>query len=166
MLEDAGLIGRVQIHAEPMLELERPLFQWDLGENEPDDYPGLENQLRERWKHPPKTTPVVYATKAAVNAYGGYQAGYLKHPYEATHDLHVSELYLRVLRDEPTVARFWRSEEELPRPRTGDFHPDAAIVDPDGTVRLVIEFAGRYSADRLQHIHRFCEKRGYPYVLW
>jgi hypothetical protein len=165
-LEELELLGRTQIVCEPLLKLDDPLFHWDPGEPPPESFEAISNRLLSRWDAPPRSTTVFYATRTAVNAYGGCQAGFASHPYEATHDLHVAELYLRILRLFPDLAPYWRAEEELPRPDPGGFKPDAALVDPDGQLRLFIEFAGRYSPERLQKIHFYCVGRGFPYELW
>ncbi len=167
-LERAGLIARETVHAAPLLELEAPLLQWSPGEPDPTNLPELEHQLSERWTEPPVLTPVVYATKEAATLWGGFQPGRIAHQAEATHDLHVSELYLRLRRDHPELVESWRSEEELPPldRQVGGYMPDAALVGPDGGISLYIEFAGRYKVERLEKIHIFCKAKGYPYDLW
>lgn len=165
-LEDVGLLERARVLANPMTELARPLFAWKPGRAEPD-VDALAYTLATRWDSaPPRLTTVYFATQAAVERNDGCQAGFFAHPDDATHDLHVSELYLQLVTKHPELALFWRSEDELPEPELYGFKPDAALIKDDGRTRLFIEFGGRYKASRLTKIHRYCEKREVPYDLW
>lgn len=165
-LEEAGLIGRARVLANPMLELSAPLFSWKAGREAPD-VDALAYTLETRWDSaPPELTTIYFATRAAVNRADGCQAGFFAHPDDAAHDLHVSELYLQLLTKHPELVPLWRSEDALPEPEPFGFKPDAAFLNEAGDIRLYIEFGGRYKATRLSKIHRYCEEREVPYDLW
>lgn len=162
-----GLLNSDHVLVRPFLPLEGPELSWKPGEPVPDFEP-LAYRLRVRWGGRPfRSTRVYFATRAAVNQFGGYMRGCLDHPNEATHDLHHAELYLRILRDHPGLARGWVSESELSlKSKPFEVLPDSILRDPDGSDRLVIEFAGIYDATRLRRIHDYAESRELPYELW
>ena len=162
-LASAGLLERVEILTHPILALDGPLFFWTEG-GEPPDSGALSYRLKVRWTESPEATSVYLATRRAANEFGGF-GGPIKARYQATHDLHVSEVFLRLTEDHPEVESFWTAEEQLPN-RRNDFNPDAEIRDPTGATTLVVEFGGAYEVDRVEHIHASCEGRGVPYQIW
>jgi len=162
-----GLLGSDHVLARPFLPLDAPALSWKPSEPLPNFEP-LAYQLRVRWEGQPfRSTRVFFATRAAVNQFGGYMKGYLDHPHEATHDLHHAELYVRLKRDHPKLASGWVSENELAlTAQPFEVLPDSVLCDPSGLVRLVVEFAGIYDAERLRRIHDYAENRELPYELW
>ena len=87
-------------------------------------------------------------------------------PSQATHDIHLGALYLKLMKDAPTIAAGWIGEEILAPTREHQKLPDAILHDREGRPRLVIEFGGAYPADRLQAFHEDCAERALPYELW
>ena len=108
---------------------------------------------------------VYTASRRSANHYGGF-GGPLKDRFHATHDVHVGELYLRLLRRSSEQAEAWLSEEFLKRPGQVGFVPDAMLRDVGGRDVLAIEFAGVYPPSRLQQIHEDCSRRALPYEIW
>lgn len=163
-LERAGYVARFVLVCHPELGLESPTVTWKPGEP-PPDFAAASYRLKTRWSEKPKPTPVVIATEAAANWLGGY-GGRRPRPSEASHDLHVAALYLRMLRDAPGRARAWQSEAQLlARVRhKGGRLPDAMIVG--SKEKTVLEFGGAYSAAKLGAFHRYCAERGLPYEVW
>jgi len=166
-LSSMGLVESDFVLARPFLPLDAPEISWSPGDEIPD-FEALAYRLRVRWKsHAFRSTRVYFATRAAVNQFGGYMGGCLDHPNEATHDLHQAELYLRALRDHPWLAQGWISESQLAlKSKPFEVLPDAVLRDPDGGDRLMIEFAGIYDAKRLRRLHDYASARELPYELW
>ena len=80
--------------------------------------------------------------------------------------MQLAGLYLHFLRHRPADAEAWISEATLAAERQGQILPDAALTDDAGVVRRVIEWTGRYTAERLRRLHDDCADRGLPYELW
>jgi len=86
---------------------------------------------------------------------------------QATHDLGVAALWLRLLSAAPQWAAAWRSEDLLAHTRSGEKLPDAFIVDQAGQVQWVLEFAtDNYDAQRIREFHDDCAVRHLPYQIW
>lgn len=162
-----GLLAGRQLPAHPELPLDSPVHEWEPGAPAPD-FGALAYRLQARWTQSLTTLTIYHATRKTASRFGGY-GGDMKFPLQATHDLHVSRIYLRLLKDAPDAAQEWVSEETLSRtlrPKRGDKLPDAALVHPDGGMRLVIEFGGAYDRARVEKLHRYCACQGVPYHLW
>ena len=88
-------------------------------------------------------------------------------PAELTHDLGVAETFLRFRETRPTEATLWKGEGIISPLRRKKKVPDAIIAgDFIWPPRLVVEFAGSYSRERIQVFHWFCEKEQLAYELW
>jgi hypothetical protein len=106
------------------------------------------------------------ATEKASQIFGGAQRGELKHPLQATHDIGVAAVWLRLREIAPQWAMAWRGEDLLAHTRLGEKLPDAFIVDKNEKVLWVIEFGGSYDARRVKAFHEDCAARDLPYQLW
>jgi len=165
-LTDAGLLRRLRIMALPLPELSKPLIRWEPGDGEPEFGP-VAWKLQSRWKETPRKTTVYIATSRASGIYGGRARGELKQEFQATHDLGVSAIYLRLFRLDPASAESWVGEDVLRRYRLGQKIPDAVLADsPAQPPKLVLEFGGAYDVRRLRHFHADCEKKSTPYEIW
>jgi hypothetical protein len=175
-LIDAGYLDEYPVIVEE-LQLFQPLVMWAPRETTPD-LAAVARHIQERWTGRGKVERVLVATNAAVGLYGGF-AGGRKLPDQASHDIHVAQIYLRLLTTQPSVARQWKSEERLAYERRryrrpGDLSdlphiekvPDAVLCDDAGNIRSVIEFSGEYKLERLQRLHRYCVENAYPYECW
>ena len=164
-LEDVGLLERREVRSRPLLELVEPVSSWQPGAPKPD-LGAASWKLRTRWTEAPRATPVYVATRRALNELGG-RGGRLPTLGQETHDLHTSELYLRLLREQPERAARWVGEERLKAQRgRGEKVPDGLILDELGEPELAVEFAGAYPKRRLEDFHRDAEERGLAYELW
>ena len=68
---------------------------------------------------------------------------------------------------EPVVCpAAWRGEDMLADTRRGEKLPDGFIVDEQGNVAWIVEFAGAYDADRVRAVHQDCAQRVLPYQMW
>jgi len=163
-LEDAGLIEPMMLMAHPELLLSDPVVRWRPGDASPD-LGQASYRLKARWTKSPIPTAVVVASERGGNAAGGI-GGRRPRTSEGTHDLHVASVYLRLLRDSPSRARYWVSEGALARPMRGCGNklPDALIASP--SERTVVEFGGAYPKRKLEGFHAFWAKEQMAYEIW
>lgn len=167
-LELAGLLQRVTLAARPTPPLFEPIVVWQPGNAAPD-FGRAAWQIESRWHDRPVRHCATYiATAKTANAFGGKARGELKRPLQATHDLGVAAIWLRLRVVSPQLAAAWRGEDLLAHTRRGpgDKLPDAFLVDVAGEVVSVIEFGGSYDAARVQAFHADCARRQLPYQLW
>jgi hypothetical protein len=161
-----GLLSRITIHARTIPVLESPLASWRPGDSTPN-FGQVAYRCQNRWrKRPVRPCTAWIATEKAAQLYGGVRRGELKNPLQATHDLGVAAVWLRLRQVAPQWATAWRGEDLLAHPRLGEKVPDAFIVDPQEQVAWVIEFGGGYDSDRIQAFHEDCTQRSLPYQLW
>ena len=166
-LVTSGYLAERKLPAHPELLLRTPVHEWAPGDG-PPNFGALAYRLQARWTESLTTITLYHATQKTASRFGGF-GGRLKFPLQATHDLHVSQIYLTCLDSNPDVTQNWVSEEVLSttlRPKRGDKLPDAALIDPDGRMRLVVEFGGSYDRKRVEKLHRYCERQEVPYHLW
>ena len=118
-----------------------------------------------RTRRAPQATTVYLASLRAARLFGG-TGGRFTYPLQATHDLHVTAIYVGMAEaNDPRLAR-WRGEETLRLARRRGKVPDAVLVDDRGRATMAIEFGGSYRPDRVRSFHRVCENRRLPYELW
>jgi hypothetical protein len=156
-----GLLIRTRVHARPLLPLTEPLCRWKPGEPEPN-FGALAWQLHARWQEPLRTMTAYLGTKRAAGIFGGVADGRIKNPSQASHDIHLSGVYLHFLRAAPTLAAGWVGEDVLAPSREGQKLPDAILHDAEGRPRLAIEFGGSYQAVRIAEFHADCAARTLP----
>ena len=164
-LGDAGFVELTRVRGDPMLELSAPVCTWSPGERDPD-FRAVSRTLRDRWPEAQPSHYTVYlATQATNNRLGGPERRKPTFSDQISHDLHVSEIYIRLLRADPGAAAAWLGEDVLGKAGYKLKDPDAIIRREDGS-ELAIEFGGRYDPERVQDLHVDCAKRGRPYELW
>jgi hypothetical protein len=164
-LLESKLLVRERAFARPLLVLEKPLFTWKPGKDCPD-YEKLSYQLQSRWIEEPQPMSVYLVSTRAANIFGGTASGRIKNPSQVTHDLHLAEMYLRLLKDEPELAECWAGEAIIAPSREYQKLPDAILLDKQGKPRLVMEFGGAYPAYRVQAFHEDCQARSLAYEMW
>ncbi|MCP5127491.1 MAG: hypothetical protein H6973_18210 [Gammaproteobacteria bacterium] len=160
----AYALQRMKLNAHPELTLTGPLFAWQPGQATPH-FGGLSYRLKKRWDQAPVPTTVYIATEKAARQFGGF-GGKLRRPLQATHDLHVAQLYLQFLQTAPERAALWVSEERFAPERRHEKLPDAVLRDATGNITLVIEFGGAYDSKHVERVHLDCVTRSLPYELW
>ena len=81
-----------------------------------------------------------------------------------THDLHVSEVFLRYR----SMGRQheWCSEDQLAKGWPIRERPDAVLVDDDRDIVRAVEYGGDYSAERLAELHSGFSSVGLNYEIW
>ena len=163
-LERAGLVARTTLNARPLLELDQPVCRWQPGAPAPDA-DAVAHRLQSRWTEAPRTTAAIHATQKTADQLGGI-GGPVRHRLQATHDLHLAEVYLNFRANSPDLAAAWVGEDVFAPSRKGEKLPDAILRDSAGNILLVIEFGGKYDASRVRIFHDDCAIRGTPYELW
>lgn len=162
----AGLLRRLRLQLRPLPALDGPTLAWRPGDPEPD-CDAASWRLQSRWKESARTTTVYIATKHGSNQFGGRQRGALRRAFQATHDLGVSAVYLRLRASNEEDVGDWIGEDLLAPHRRGEILPDAVLADgPEARPRLVVEFGGAYAAERVRRFHAYCRDERLPYQLW
>ncbi len=164
-LVEAKLVVRERALARPLLVLAGPVFRWKPGEEAPA-FGELSWRLQKRWTEPPREVMVYLATRRAASIFGGRADGRITNPAQATHDIHLGELYLKLTREAPTLAAGWIGEDILAPTREHQKLPDAILHDREGRPRLVMEFGGSYPTERVKAFHEDCAARELPYEIW
>ena len=72
----------------------------------------------------------------------------MKNPSQASHDIHLSGVYLYFLRTAPALAAGWVGEDVLAPSRVAQKLPTAVLPDGAGRPRRALEVAGAYPAAR------------------
>lgn len=163
-LVDAGLLREGVGMAHPMLPMTSPVLSWSPDTPMPDSESGS-YRLQSRWKLGRQSTRWYAATQSAGSLMGGF-GGRAPRASELTHDIHLAELYLRLLARDAARAASWTSETDLFKIGLGRNQrlPDAIIRN--GNSWLVLEFGGAYPASKLREFHGFCEYHGLAYEIW
>ncbi len=160
-LQDAQLICRRIVEAHPIVPLNQPLLAWSPGNPEPTQTTLVQTAFISncRWLKDESPVEVFCSSPLAARLFGSFgNAGRIK-PCEATHDLHLSEVFIRYLTKTPTLARKWIGERALPKIGflfKGMKDPDAFLIDQNRKASRIVEFSGRYSIDHLRAFHQHC----------
>ncbi len=166
VLIENGLLTTATVTAAKLPEIVRPIASWSPGDLEPD-LGAIAWKLQSRWIEPPRQCRAYLATSLAAKHFGGRANGKLKHQYQATHDLGLTEVYLRLRQDRPELLPYWLGEDLVAPYRLRQKLPDAIIAEsPSATPKLVIEFGGSYDKQRVTNFHRDCQDRALPYEIW
>lgn len=166
-LAGTGIIEVKPTMAHPEIELTAPVLTWRPGDPEPD-FGAVAYRLKSRWKQAPISTPLVHATRVAVRMFGGFTGGRGPRPSEATHDLHLAQVFLRLQKSDPKLAKSWCSESEQYAEGRGrnERLPDAIIRGRRGgsPPTRIIEFGGAYSKPKLIEFHQAMSR--FFYEVW
>lgn len=163
-LARAGWIELRTVNAHPPLAVDRPIFAWHPGDDDPNPY-RLARQVQSRWSNAARPTEVCFATRETAALFGSTASGgaALAH---LDHDLLLAEVYLHYRLHRPLLAEQWIGEHALPKAGYRIKDPDAFLRDAQGLVLRVIESAGRYSAPQVESIHEHCADNRLSYELW
>jgi hypothetical protein len=163
-LERRGLVEVREMVAHEPLRLSAPLVRWEPGLPLPEWSPVV-TQLRRRWTGRPGRVTVLHATRAAAALCSGFGGRGSRRP-EVSHDLSLSELFLRLRCSHPELAATWISEAALLAGGWGRRCPvpDATITPACGTVFL--EMGGSYKIDKLQCVLTFCLAHNLSLEVW
>lgn len=160
-----GLLGQTRALARPVMPLEAPIYSWQPDAPEPN-YSALAWRLEKRWRSPLESTRIYFAGPRAIRIFGGWADGELNNLPQLSHDLHVSEIYLRFLTADPDRAALWTAGERI-KATAAKFTkvPDAILCDHDEHL-LAIDFGGVYGPQKLEAFHRNMLERELPYEMW
>lgn len=165
-LQAQDLVCRHMVPAQPIPEVVEPLVTWKPRQPAPH-FPSVAQRCQARWRGRALRPCVVWtATDTAAALFGGPHRRSRPNPLQATHDLGVAAVWLHLRRTAPPWADAWRGEDLLAYTRFEEKRPDAFVVNSDEQVVMVIEYGGRYDADRIADFHRDCAARDLPYQLW
>lgn len=160
-LTAAGLIESRAVETHPLEQLAKPLFVWKPGDPHPNDQKlkKLSHRACSRWTLPPVVQTIYVATQYAARSFGAFVDSWRVKPCEATHNIHLAEVFVYYSVRRPRMAAMWLGEGAFPKlgfDIKGMKDPDAYLINPTGTAERVIEFAGSYSADHLANFHSHC----------
>lgn len=162
-LKAVGWLETPTVLSRPVRPLESPLATWIPGDPAPDVV-RLSRVLQRRASMAAHQTRVVTATRKTNECfgYGGLQRIKLT---QVTHDLHVSEIFVRY------SQLGWGGLSWVGEDRLGDVwplrqRPDAVLTDHEQRLRLAIEFGGNYSAARLRRLHDATCRVGIGCEVW
>jgi hypothetical protein len=159
-LEAKGLVTLRVAVVPPELKLAAPVFAWQPG-TPPPLFDRLAWRLSARWQGRPRRVLVASASAAARHAAGSLFGGRPVRRTEFNHDLHVTALYFKFVREEHERARLWIHEDAMTTMRpAGELIPDVMLGE------TAVEFGGKYQAAKLRAIHRGHALAGRPYELW
>ena len=117
-LVSQGLLTSATVLAAELPALDAPLCVWRPGQ-QPPDFGGLAWKLADRWVSEPRLCRAYLATAQAARRFGGRARGKIKNRYQATHDLGVAEVYLRLRTERAELAEHWVGEDVLAPHRRG-----------------------------------------------
>lgn len=166
-LIDAGLLDEFEVDIEMLPQMTKPLASWRPGivDEAIFDPQKISHQLQSRWHGQSQRCRVYAPTALAAHLYGSLTHG-LHDPLQATHDVHVAELYLLYRRRDPTLAEHWRGEGCFRKAGFALKDPDAFLVDSAFKPTFAVEFGGKYPAERVAAFDDHCRTHALPYELW
>jgi hypothetical protein len=162
-LVSRGYLKTAQPLIHPALPLSSPLVFWTPGKPEPY-FDALAWQAQKRWTKPLWPTRIFWVSEKAAAMTG--RAAARPKLFQVTHDLHMTELFVRFLSSSSACTWSWVPEDEVPKPKgRGHRLPDAMLCSPHGQ-QMAVEFLGSYSAARIRTFHRDCAAKHLAYQGW
>lgn len=131
-LAGRGLVEVFTMMAHPETDLPEPLAVWQPGLDSPD-FGSVSYRAKRRWKDASRRTDLVIVTERGASPHGG-AAGRRLRVSEATHDVHLAAVYLRMRRELPTRARSWLSEAAIAAGALGERPPSSGEKQPAAMV--------------------------------
>src|SRR2546423_15123612 len=107
--------------AHPRVSLHGPLYSYQGVQTGEPNFGRLAWRAAHRFKEPLARTFLAKATKEAMRAFGREPTRRSERSSELTHDIHVSELFLKARKD--GRAELWKGEDEV----SGVVRPDAML---------------------------------------
>jgi hypothetical protein len=129
------------------------------------NWESLERELKCRWSSLlPQPVRVYFASCRTINRLGGDMPGRLTQLDALSHDLGIGSTFIHLCGCDSRFREAWTPEERIPE-AYGQVHPDALLADEDGP-RVVLEFCGMYSAERLKRLGDCAGSLNLPLQLW
>lgn len=165
-LADAKWLKRSVILARPIPVMNDAICSWKPGNASPD-FGKCAWKAKCRWTEGTRQIRVVSADRKASQLFAGVKPRGIRQPFQLTHDLGLSQVYLQFRIQCPDKAAKWIGERGIAFRRKKGKIPDAVIGNVGAwPPELIVEFAGSYGKDRLLQFHKFCEHEGISYELW
>lgn len=160
-----GWLDEWQAYARPLIELKEPVATWNTWEKMPE-FGLISYHLKTRFSEPARLTAIFLGTAKAAKRFGGIP-GRQPRSSEATHDLGLASVFLKLKEASPKRAAHWISEAKIVARGTsrGVKIPDALIREVGGR-HTAIEFGGEYSKQKLVAFHEYCRINEMGYELW
>lgn len=163
LLAKDGPLRTAKALVHPLLPLSTPLVFWTPGKPEPD-FDSLAWQAQKRWVKAPCPTRIFWLSEKAAAAVG--RPAPRPKLFQLTHDIHMTELFLRFLNSSLASVWSWLPEDQVPRPKRRGYRvPDALLRSPHGQ-EMAIEFLGSYCAKRIRRFHQDCAGKQLSYQGW
>ncbi len=161
-LAERKLVRLRRALARPIDLDEEAIVEWSIGDVIPD-LETVATYLHRRAMTDASMQSIVIAASKAVALFGTGKAASIKLT-QLTHDLHVSEVYLRY-RDGELVKR-WLGEDRLTVDWPVRVRPDAVLIDETGQPSHAVEYGGDYPVDRLIELHEQLASIPLNYEIW
>jgi hypothetical protein len=158
LLETFNILGRVVDDVELV-------YRGDA-RTPPPDFAELSRESCRRWNIAPQPMTVVRATPRLRNIVGGPSPMRFRALGQIGHDIGCSLVYLKFLREAPELASAWIGEDEITEPAYRQAKADAMILNDDGSVERVVEFASGYQAEKFEKFDRTFRPCGIPYEIY
>lgn len=162
-LETSGWLRIHRSLARPVQQLSNPLLTWNPGDDTPDLWK-VSRVLHRRSMKDASMITFVFASPRSIALFGERRAPSLKLT-QMTHDLHVTEVYLRY-RTNGLPSRHWLSEDHLPRDWPLRERPDAVLTDDYGRIHRAVDYGGNYPPSRLAELHDGFSSIELSYEIW
>ena len=137
-----------------------PLFEWKPLQPTPafEQFSQLAELLANRWSNLLRTVTIYQASREAANLFGASTVDSTKRSSDWSHDLFISDVFLRYRQTRKPDAANWLGESFVPKFGTkikGMKDPDAFLLI-DGRIERVVEIGGKYTAEHLLALHDHC----------
>lgn len=161
-LAERKLVKLRRALARPIELIEHAIVEWKSGDVIPD-FEAVATHLHRRAMTDASMQSIVATASKAVALFATGKAPSIKLT-QLTHDLHVSEIYLRCRND--GLAKYWLSEDRLPVDWPVRVRPDAVLTDATGHFDRAVEYGGDYPIDRLIELHEQLASIPLSYEIW
>lgn len=143
-----------------------PLCVWKPGETTPH-FGQVSYQARKRWKTlPVQVQRIYFATDTGRGLLGRSP---IKPPkdVQATHDLGLCQVYLQYRKRWPRLTEScWLNESEYGHLRGRYVKVEDALLSREGTVLLMVDYAGAYRPDRVEALLNHARQYNVPIAIY
>ncbi len=162
-LADGRLVSRLTAWASAIPTITAPLKAWSPGDPTPD-FGAIAHLAQSRWRDRPIRPATIYvASRKLLAMYALPPRPPLK-LHQATHDLGLREVYV-YCRSRWPQCEFVGEDMFAHERGHGEGVEDAQLREGQQII-AVIEFAGAYRKDRVEHFHSHVAQRQLPYFLF
>ena len=146
--------------------LAEPLQTWHPDAPVPD-FAELSRLLHRRARTPARKFRVVTASRKCRELFGMVGAAHRPKLTQLSHELFVSEVFIRYLQNGFNVfSGEWVSEDRFPSSWPIRVRPDGLIKDAEGNIVRAIEYGGAYGVRRLRGLYGALKGISLPCEVW